>query len=113
MKPEYYPGLVFLSADFSVRVEVAAAVSECLVPRLGVAFRYFGGDEGERGPEGESPRNTDDAGEDDSFGGGADKERKEHTEEEEEVGEEPGAAEGEPGNLEEGEEAGEAGMEGG
>lgn len=55
METEYYPGLVFLVADFSVRVEGAAAIAECLLARLGVAFGYFGGDEGEGGPEGESP----------------------------------------------------------
>jgi len=74
----------------------------------GVAFGDLGGDEGEGGPEGEGPGETDEGDEERGGGGGADGEGAGHAGGEEEVGEQPGAAEGEAGDLEGGEEVGEA-----
>lgn len=82
-------------------------VGPACLPGLGVALGDLGRDEGEGGPEGHGPAEARDADHDGGAGRGVDGERGRHAEGEEEVGEEPGAAEGEPGNLGEGEKMGE------
>ena len=80
------------------------------LPGLDVVLANFSRDEGIRGPDGEGPGQTDDAGKDGCSEGRGDEEGKRHAECKEQMGENPGAAEGEPWNLGQGKEAGQAGV---
>lgn len=89
-------------------IRVGVGTQAQRVAAEGVAFGDLGGDEGEGGPERQSPGDADDGDEDGGRGRGVDEEGEGHAGGEEEVGEEPGAAEGEAGDLEAREEVADA-----
>ncbi len=99
-----------MQAEYDARLILMLAVGAA---GLGVTFRYLGADESERGPEGERPGDADEAGQDGGLSGGGDEEGGGHAEGVEDVGDEPGAAEGEPFDLAEVQEAGQARVESG
>ena len=77
----------------------AVVRATALLAVVGVTFGDLGGDESPGCPEGEGPGDADDGCLDRGGGDGGDEDGREHTGYEEEVGEEPGAAQGQMGDL--------------